>query len=138
MNECMLCFGTICEPICLFSVICLETNGEKKTQFYTGLKKNDVCQYSKGIGYTKIYYKNYIFESFLFAECIYNHIDTLLKFMTCFMQKNNHLLNNSNYFKTIESYQLLPTTGIYVDIINLPQMLSTFYMCALLQAAGSG
>ena len=100
LNECRLCFGTICEPICLFSVICLETE-RKKDKIYIGLKKNDVCQYK--VRLHKDLLQKLYFWKFFFAECSYNHIDTLLKFMTCFMQKNNDLLNNSKYFKTIQS-----------------------------------
>ena len=133
LNECMLCFGTICEPICLFSVICLETNGEKNKSFRLSWRKM-TC--ANTVSDTQRFITKTIFlKVFFFAECSYNHIDTLLKFMTCFMQKNNDLLNNSKYFKTIQSFRFLSVvTWCYycrnLDIINLPQMLSTLHVCS--------
>ena len=108
LNECILCFGTICQPICLFSVICLETNGEKRQDF-TLARRKMTCANIVQISVTQRFITKTIFWTFFFAECIFNHIDTLFKFMTCFMQKNNNctVQNISKYFNLSDCYQLL-------------------------------
>ena len=54
--------GTICQPIFLFFLICLETNGEK-AKFCSGLKKNDVRQYCISVT-QRFITKKHIFEGF--------------------------------------------------------------------------
>ena len=105
-------FGTICQPIFLFFLICFETNGEK-AKFCSGLKKNDVRQYCISVT-QRFITKNYIFEGFFLAECIHNHIDTLFKFYDLFHAAEQSFVERLEIFKTdlqsSDFYQLLPDT----------------------------
>ena len=129
LNECILCFGTIFQPICLFSVI-----WRKNSKFCDGLKKNDACQYCISVT-QRFITKNYIFEVFFFlAECIHNHIDTLFKFYDLFHAAEQSFGERLEIFKLIYNLSIFISCYLIwcycsrrLDIINLPQMLQMLH-----------
>ena len=130
LNECILCFRTICQPICLSSVICLETNGEKKQNFTLAWRKM-TCANIVQISVTQRFITKTIFWTFFSPSAF---IITLTHFSSLWLVSCRRtiiarfkIFQNISIFKIVIScYSMLLLQN--PDIINSPQMLH--YMCA--------
>ena len=138
LNECILCFGTICQPICLFSVICLETNGEKRQDFTLAERKWRVPILYRYRLHKDLLQKLY-FERFFSLSAF---IITLTHFSSLWLVSCRRTIiarfkifqNISIFQNVISCYSMLLLQNL--DIINSLQMLH--YMCDVCSTPSCG